>query len=659
MALGIWAGYGSGMHPLTAFAIAAATLLVLAVSWYFSTKSLTQRPYFAIIMSLSAFMFGLSASVIQYPPAAKSHYSRFIKDGTPLIKGVISERIKSDNYNEKYFLEVNAVGRQRATGILLLTIPKDSLTKHLHPGDALVIAGSPEPIAQPFNPYSFNYAAYMEKQGIFHQIRIKDNYIQTGVIKNFDYYIGLFRDRLIGSFTIHNFNPEVQNTFNALVFGQRQDLDKAITESYKNAGVMHILAISGLHFAVLFYVLTIVMKPFTYLGRRGRLMQFLAILALLWGFAFITGLSASVVRSVVMFTFICTGRYFNREANIYNSLAISFLVLILFKPTFLFDAGFQLSYLAVFGIVAFEPVYKKLRFSRYRAVNYATDLLTVSLAAQIAVLPLSLYYFGQLPLLFLLTNLVVIPLSNLILVTGLLTLLLNFLWAAAALVFGKLLGYGIEVMNDFIRIIASWDSFVLRDIPFTILLTIGLYGVILLLVRWLYGMTFRRSAALLAGILAFQCMAAATMHYYKNQSHFIVFHDRKNPAIAIKEPDSLTVMSKNNLVLNSNSIKTYRKAVFNPAVTHAPLENALWFKGKRILVLDADAVFPPSASPDVLILTQSPNINLERLITQLKPSCIVADGTNRPKDLSIWKATCAKEKIPFHATAEKGFYMIE
>ncbi len=320
-------------------------------------------------------------------------------------------------------------------------------------------------------------------------------------------------------------------------------MDTTTNNSYRDAGVMHILAISGLHFAVLFYTLMHILKPLKRLKKKGKLLQLITILILLWAFAFTTGLSASVVRSVIMFSFISIGKYLNRQTPVYNSIAISILVLIVAKPNFIFDAGFQLSYLAVFAIVWFEPFYQQLKTSKFRALNYFSDTVLVSLAAQIGVLPLTLYYFNRFPLLFLFANLIVIPLSNVILLLGLFVLVLNFVWSDAALVLGKLLGFIVNSMNAFINWIASFEHLIIKEISFTLLLTLVLYTVIFLFGLWIYKKNFIRTMSFLAAILLFQCIYALTVWQAKSNDELIVFNNYKNNALALKQNGVITLIS--------------------------------------------------------------------------------------------------------------------
>jgi competence protein ComEC len=658
IALGILVGYylQPGLSILYFTGFIAFALLIAA--YLYANKVLLPKPYFSFAAAFFALIAGMGLQQLHYGPNHTTHYSHFLGlDDTPIIKGVVTERLKPNEFSEKYYFEVKAVDKQLAIGKLLITVPKDIISKLLHAGDVLFIAANPASITPALNPYQFDYAEYMHKQDIFHQLKLKDNYVMVGIEKDFNYYIQNFRSTLINSFAIHNYSAQTTNVINALLFGQRQDMDKETTNSYTNAGVVHILAISGLHFSLLFFALNWMLGPLKRF-RHGRILHFVIIITLMWFFAFITGLSASVVRAVVMFSFILTGALINRKANIYNSLAVSMLVLLVAKPNFLFDAGFQLSYIAVFAIVWLQPLYNQLGRSKYYAVNFAKDTMAISLIAQIGVLPLSLYYFNQFPLLFLVANIVVIPLSNIILGLGILTLLLNFIFPPLAFWVGKVLEWLIVIMNSFIKWIASFQSLVLKDIPFTLLLNIVLYLVLLTAVFWLYKQSYRRTAAVLCTLLLFQVTYMATAWQAKHREELVIFHNYKGTLLAQKEAKQLTIISSDSLAVSNLTIKAYTKGNFNPTVKTMPLQNVFWYKGHTILVVDNSASYSPKIKPEILLLTQSPKLNLERVLKQLQPKQVIADATNYKTYIARWEATCLKQKIPFHATAEKGSYII-
>lgn len=660
LAIGIAVGHYAQPANWLIYALIAISALIFSVAYFFSNRHFIQRPYFGVTAWLLSAAVGMLAYSFHYAPNHATHYTHYLKNGeTPVIKAIVSERIKPNAYFEKYYASLRSLNKKPVSGKILVTVPIDSLQTKLHAGDVLYIYDDLKPISAPLNPYQFNYAEYMAGQNVFYQIKLKDNYIKAGQEKNFDYYIDNLREALTGSFAIHNFSPQVNNMIKALLFGQRQDMDAETNANYTDAGVVHILAISGLHIAVLFYILNLVLKPLNRF-RKGKLLQLVLVLAFLWLFAFLSGLSASVVRSVVMFSFVSIGLYFNRSSNIYNSIAVSMLFLLLAKPMFLFDVGFQLSYAAVLGIVALQPMYRSFRLSKYRAVNYITDTVLISLVAQIGVLPLSLYYFNQFPLLFLLANVVVVPLSTIVLVLGIIVLLLNFMWTDAAIIFGKLLALLIDGMNAFIAWVASFDALVIKDIPFTMLLNILLYAVIFAFTAWLYKKSFSNSAVALLLAITFQLTYMVTAQAAKHGSELIVFHNYENSLITLKKGSQITVYSNDSLALENKNLIAYNKGEFNQEARLYPLKNLLWFRENKILIIDSLTGYDNlNLKPDVILLTQSPKVNLNRLLAVMKPKHIVADATNYKTYIARWATTCRKQKIPFHATAEKGFYKLD
>jgi competence protein ComEC len=150
-----------------------------------------------------------------------------------------------------------------------------------------------------------------------------------------------------------------------------------------------------------------------------------------------------------------------------------------------------------------------------------------------------------------------------------------------------------------------------------------------------------------------------TIYNSKTKGEFIVFHNQGNTLITVKDNNIITIISTDSLAKDDRNILSYNKANFNLPLHLNPLQNVLYFKGKKVLILDKDAIYSLRENPDVLVLTQSPEVNLTRILHELKPLEVVADGTNYKNSIRRWKETCLKEKIPFHATAEKGYYSIK
>jgi competence protein ComEC len=631
--------------------------LFLGIQYRLAKKHFLQKNVFGIVMYVLSFSIGMLTHSLHYEPSFKKHYSHFTSDSN-IIQGTVSERLKPNKFAEKYYFKVLKIDGKDVFGKILLNVYKKEIANQLHSEDEIIIKCDLQPISKSFNPYQFDYAAYLEKQNVYHQTYLKsDNQIKIGTRHNFDYYVESYRNTLLKSFSIHKFTPEINNVIYALLLGQRQDMDTQISTNYTNAGVIHILAISGMHIAILYAMLLFFLKPLDRF-KKGKLLQFLIILSFLWLFAILSGLSASVVRSVVMFSFLSFGLYLNKSGNIYNILAVSMLFILLFNPNFLFDVGFQLSYIAVFAIVWLQPFYRSFKPSRYKLVNYFVDVLTISFIAQIGVLPLSLYYFNQVPLLFFLANLVVIPLSSFILILGIVVLIFNFMLPEFSLLLGKLLSFSIKIMNDYIAWIASFEDFIIKDIPFSFSLLLIFYLTLIALVLWLYEKQFSKLIFFLSSSFLLQILILITIYQSKKGNEFVIFNNKRSTLLAEKTNDKIVAYTNESQPEENSNLKAYNRGNFNQNIEIQSLPNVAYFNNKKILIIDSLEIYTLKIQPEIIVLTQSPKINLVRVIKEVHPQEIIADATNYKSYVKRWKATCEKEKIPFHATAEKGFYKI-
>jgi len=276
-------------------------------------------------------------------------------------------------------------------------------------------------------------------------------------------------------------------------------------QQYSSAGVIHILAVSGLHVGIILLILQLLLRPLEYL-RKGRFIKTLIIVALLWCFAIIAGLSPSVVRAVTMFSIVAIGMNMKRPTSIFNTLAISMFILLLLKPMFLFDVGFQLSYLAVFAIVWIQPLLYKSWTPKYKGVDYFWQIFTVTIAAQIGVAPLSLFYFHQFPGLFFLSNLVIIPVLGLILGLGILVIFLALINALPEFMV-TLYGGIISTLNNFVSWVAQQEAFLFRGISFGIVAVLLSYLLIVFGIRVIKNRRFKRLVPFLLTILIIQSIA--------------------------------------------------------------------------------------------------------------------------------------------------------
>ncbi len=655
-AIGIIAAYYLQWSFTTLLFSFLIILGVFGFQFWKSNKVLLQNVAFGITTYLLAFYLGMITFYVHSDVNSKNHYSKKTFEETNSIRAIVTSTLKPNDKYNKYFVSLSYFNDSIASGKLLLYVPKSNLKK-LHSGDEIWLNTSIYPIPRAFNPYQFDYSKYLEKQNVFHQIYTQEN--QMKIIqrhKTLDFYIENLRNNLSQSFEIHHFDFKTKAIIDALILGQRLELDKETIADYSNAGVIHILAISGLHISIIYFFIVFLLKPLKKV-KFGAEIQLLTVLGILWLFALLTGLPASVTRAVTLFSFISIGNYFNQPKAIYNALAISAFLILLVNPNAIFDIGFQLSYAAVLSIVLFQPFYKKFYFSENKIATYFTDTILVSLAAQIGVLPLSLYYFNQLPLLFLLANLVIIPLSSLVLIAGIVILPLNYMMPSVAIFLGKIVKFSIQFMNNYIHWIAQFKSGIITNISFSGWLTFSMYFVIVAFIFWMYRTKSKNVKYVLASILLFQ-LSYISVKWNENQGSELIVFNEKSTLIGIKIENSVIAFTDNPEKHNA-TLNHYKRGTFTDSLRIFPMQNAISFQNKRILVVDSLGIYKTSIHPEIVVLTQNPKINLARLIKEMQPKEIVADKSNYKSNISTWNTTCKKEKIPFHAIAEKGFYRLK
>lgn len=305
-----------------------------------------------------------------------------------------------------------------AAGFMLLYVKKDSSLNELLPGDILKLRCTPAGIVNRGNPCEFNYRFYMENQGIRFMAYINSRDI-TGLIvpenRKIVHRALIIREKIIEMYRKRGITGRKLALVAAMTVGEKTMLEPEQKENFIKAGVMHIMAVSGLHAVILsLFVFNILF----FLKRRFNILRIIIAITFLWLFAFVTGLTPSVMRATLMFSFIQAGILMKRPANSLNSVLSSALILILIRPSVIFDAGFLLSYSAVIFIIAF---YKEL-YQRVQMKNWLTDKIwqsvVVTIVAQAGTLPLTVMLFNRFPVYFLLTNVIIVPLSSLIIITG-------------------------------------------------------------------------------------------------------------------------------------------------------------------------------------------------------------------------------------------------
>jgi len=643
------------------YACIGLTLLLL-ITFLIGKHQMSKTIWFGIITCLTMICIGTLTVNIHNQRAHQSHYSKNIpveNDSSRMIQFRVREVLKSTAFHDKYVVDILKMDNKKVTGKLLLNIQKDSLSQPLEVDDVLLTKSILSEINKPLNPYQFDYNKYLKRQYIDHQLSLTPYELLkiSSEAHTLYGYAASIRSSIDEKLKQYNFEKDELAIIDALLLGQRKDISQDTYNNYVNAGAIHILAVSGLHIGIIFLLLNWILRPIEWL-KHGNYIKIVVIALLLWCFAIIAGLSPSVTRAVSMFTIVAIGMNLRRPSNIYNTLAISMFVILLFIPRFLFEVGFQMSYLAVISIVSIQPLFKKLWSPRNIILNYFWGIFTVTLAAQIGVTPISLFYFHQFPGLFFISNLVVIPLLTLNLFFGVLTILLALLnllpqWLAHSF------GLCISIMNDFVSWVSHQEAFIFRNISFGILFLVVTYLSVISLCIYFKKPNYSRFVLVFISILIVQC-AFIFERYKNNTDEFIIFQKSRNTLIGIKNGDKLRIASTLDSLRASqdNVIKNYIVGSSISDIDTIELTSVYEFNQEKLLIVDTLGVYNAKTfKPEYILLRNSPKINLNRLIDSLEPKHIIADGSNYKSYVSRWKATCAAKKIPFHSTYEKGAFM--
>lgn len=628
------------------------SLLLTTVLWFFAKRNPIQTNYFGFSVYLTFSLLGYTVYQLHQPEFQKEHYSHFLQENTPQILQLkIKEVLKPDAYNQKYYAEIRTVNSEKTLGKILLTFP----TAEFEPDDVLLVYTSFSEIQKPLNPNQFDYSAYMKSQKVFHQIALSN----TSVIKTekgrktFFGTAQNFRGFLVEKLKKTPIPKDERAIVQALILGDKKDIEKELYEDYAAAGAVHILAVSGLHVGILFFILSFLFRPLIHL-KYGRIFQSILIVLILWGFAFMAGLSPSVVRSVSMFSFFALAMILGRRTNGLNTLFLSYLFLLTINPLWLFQVGFQLSYFAVFFILWMQPIFNELGYSRYALIRKARGLITVSVSAQLGVLPLTLFYFHQFPGLFLITNLVVLPVLTIFMGGGILIVALASInglpnWLADTYT------VMVEGLNTFIGWIAQQEKFIFSEIHFSGWKVVGTYFLLATLIIWIKTRKTSNFILFLIGISIFQgiCIFEKTIH---TESEFIVFHKNRECIMGVKHLTNFTFFNPEKV--ESYPFQSYKIKTNIQHVAHTSLPEVFRYDDQTFLVLDSLGTYPKKRKIDVLLLTHSPKINLGRIIDSLQPVQIVADGSNYPSFVETWKNQSELRGIPFHYTGKDGAYVL-
>lgn len=551
-------------------------------------------------------------------------------------------------------------------GQLAIAVKLDSIHPiQLFYGDLLLVPPTFKAIDPPFNPAEFDFRSYWAKRGVYYQTFVGQrqlSLLKQESRKSILFYALQLRRKLVQKFNTYLPDQEAASLASTLLLGYRVDLDKEIVDTYSQTGTMHVLAVSGMHVGIIFLFLRFLLKPLNK-NNRMRIMGAFLIIALIWAYALLTGFSPSVCRATTMLSFVVLGRAFQRSASRYNLVAISAFLLLLYNPLYLFDVGFQLSYLAVIGLIYFQPKIYRMIYFKNKLLQPIWNYAALALAAQLVTFPISIYYLHQFPLYFLLSNVLIALPVVLLMYGGVIFLLVPFTMILKPL--GLILNGMILLMNAVLQYIQA--------LPFAHLgglwINTGQCVLLYLIMGCFALLLFQANRKVFFAFIGLVVILLMNITYQliqnQNRHELIFFSLKKDAVIAHLSRGQGTVIGIGSLsnktldffirpaLLSKGTLLVKRMSFGDTAqsATYRVSSNWMQFGWFRILRWTSafDSLrYTRQIRVDALLLSGNPKVKLSEIRNTIDFSVLLIDGTNKSYCTRRWEEEAKQLQIPCH-----------
>ncbi len=543
-------------------------------------------------------------------------------------------------------------------------------------GSEVVIRGTPQRINPPANPLEFDYAAFMSRKNIFWQqwsrsgSTVSHSLPQAGSLMGWCHGMKNYLKSQLQTVLPAGHAQEIAM---AMLLGDRAMVSDGLEEAFADSGTIHILAVSGLHLGILYGILL------QFFGDRRNHRWFkwvflLSCLLVLWSFTMLTGMAPSTQRAATMFSVMLLARVFSQQDNTVNTLALSALAILWVNPYQLYSVGFQLSFGALAGILYLQPRIVSWWKAPNRIGKYFWDLVAVSLSAQIAVLPLSIFYFHQVPVYFLLANLLLVPLAFGIVAAG----IFLFVFSATPLlaqVMATLLSWLTTLAGFIVNLVANlphstWQRLYFNKYELLIYYGIMVTGVVFLQTRsrviWHLLLVMLSSLVL---VNAYNGVANLQRYYltiYQLPGHsamdFVAgrrFYSAMDPDLRL---DTTTIDYKISNYRNYHKLLPGRDPFVVDRKDAIPVDQWI-FRGKRIVLIKA----PPDhwigskikLKSHIVVVSNNSITRLDQLSSRWLFDLLVIDGSNGKIQARKLEQQARAVGLQVHNCWEKGYKKIK
>lgn len=651
------------------FILSGLLVVILIFAAFRLSRHFTLNKIWGVLISL--FLFSLGVQLVTFKQKKECNFE---EKQHIFIATLIESPTEKEN-SVKTLLNINlikdSVNWITTNTLLLCYFEKDSATLNLSLGDQIIAQAYINEIQHTGNPYAFNYKRYLSFKEIYNQSYIEKEKFRV-LAQNKGSKLKLLssktRQQLLNVYEQNNIQGDEFAVLSALTLGYKDELTPELKESFSTSGAMHILAVSGLHVGII-YIILCKLLFFLDKNRYGKILRSLITIATLFFYAFLTGLSDSVMRATIMFSLISFGNVFMRQMNIYNSIAASAFILLLYNPYSVMSVGFQLSYAAVLSIVFFQPkIYSLLNFNK-KIPDYIWQLVSVSIAAQIGTFPITVHYFNQFPAYFILTNIIIIPLATLVIYGAVILFIFSFSTVISSLI-AKLIDFFLITLNTSINFIedlpgSNISGLLVDNTEVLILLAFILTVSFFMLskrIRYLYlSITF---------FIGFTLYNITIQELNSRKSMFVVHHTPKMSAIQLINHSKAIFLHNNQIAEDDKSIQYNIK----PLQEYLHIENTnvieklLWkpvnyfsLNNKRFVQIKDNYFlkYTPVSKlkTDYIILSEDIQIAVKELMNYFEFELIIFDTSNSYYTINRWEKECKENEIEYVNILNDGAYI--
>lgn len=669
--LGIWLSFtylNLSKNEVKLLLIAVVFLGIVVFVIASAVKNYQYRWLFGVLLNLHLILIGVAIVHIRNDD---------LESDSDVWVARLTENPAEKEKSVKVILEM-----QSDVGLVMAYLEKNERSLSLRYGDGIVFHERPKLVEPPMNPEQFDYKKYLARKGISYQVYLKnDSWEKLKESRENRLYAFSYRLRDFLLETMRNLGVEGDeySVAAAILLGYDDTMPTELRQKYVAAGSMHILCVSGMHVGVIFMVFS---NMLGFLDKRKRWQNLLKqslLLLLIWFYALLAGLAPSILRSTIMLSFVILGDMLKRNGILLNSLAASAFLLLCIDPSTLFNVGFLLSYCAVIGIVTLQKPIYNLLYIKPKFLDKLWEMTAVTLAAQIATAPFSIYYFHQFPTYFWLSNLFMGPISTVVITGGMVMLLIFFIpYINIGVAF--CVNWLIYAMN----FIVSW----IENLPLSIVKGLYINNVefaclliaLLLLMLVIEHKKKRLFFGMLSMLLIFSVSQLTRAVMQRRQMSMTVYSINKNTAIDFvcgnehlmlcdtvleNDPSLLSFSVENNLVregvFSNGTILSVNSAEFENMYLKKKT-NIISFGGKTIGIFDKQSSFgvkmPYRPHLDYYLVIGKQNVDIERLLNCYVIDLLIIDGSV-PYYLSQKIIKKAQESgLAYHDVKSDGAFVV-